>query len=65
VRLLASDAHAAGVREAGLSRAARTVGDDALARWLTVDVPGALLAGDDLPPRPASGGPRRRRWRRS
>jgi hypothetical protein len=26
--------------------------DEALARWLTIDVPAAMLAGERLPPRP-------------
>jgi len=57
--LVASDAHAPGVREAGLSAARRAVGDEALGRWLTEEVPAALLAGAELPERPAM--PRRRR----
>jgi protein-tyrosine phosphatase len=57
--LLASDAHAPAVRAAGLSAAARSLGDQSLARWLTRDVPAALLASEELPPRPT---PRRRRW---
>jgi protein-tyrosine phosphatase len=60
--LLASDAHAPDVRSVGLAAAARAVGDDALARWLTNDVPEALLDGRDLPNRPES--PRRRLLRR-
>lgn len=56
--LIASDAHSPGVREAGLSAAAEAVGGGDLARWLTWSVPTALLAGEELPPRPA--GPRRR-----
>ncbi|RDI74869.1 Capsular polysaccharide biosynthesis protein [Gaiella occulta] len=51
--LIASDAHAAGVREAGMSQAAAAVGGGELARWLTSDVPAALLEGDELPARPA------------
>jgi protein-tyrosine phosphatase len=51
--LLASDAHAPSVRAAGLSAAARAVGDRALSRWLTVDVPRAIVEGAPLPPRPA------------
>lgn len=50
--LLASDAHHASVREVGMSSAAATVGDGALARWLTVDVPRAILDDAPLPDRP-------------
>jgi len=57
--LIASDAHAPGVREAGLSAAARAVGGRALAQWLTSNVPEAILEGENLPPRPA--GPSGRR----
>jgi protein-tyrosine phosphatase len=63
--LIASDAHAPALRAVGMTDAAAAVGDDALARWLTHDVPAALLAGDGLPPRPArakKGG--MLRWRR-
>jgi protein-tyrosine phosphatase len=49
---VASDAHGPGVREAGLSAAAAAVGGGELGRWLTHDVPAALLAGTALPPRP-------------
>jgi protein-tyrosine phosphatase len=61
---LASDAHSPRVRQAGLSAAARSLGDDALARWLTRDVPAALLAGDALPARPDSSRRLRRLLRR-
>lgn len=57
--LLASDAHAADVREGRLGAAVSAVGDARLARWLTEDVPGALVAGSALPERPRSS-----RWRR-
>lgn len=60
--LLASDAHAPDVRSTGLSKAARAAGDRSLVRWLTRDVPAALLDGRDLPDRPES--PRRRLLRR-
>lgn len=60
--LLASDAHAPDVRSVGLTAAASAAGDDALARWLTEDVPDALLTGRELPERPES--PRRRLLRR-
>lgn len=52
--LVASDAHAPDVRSVGLRGAAAAAGDDALARWLTEDVPEALLAGLPLPARPES-----------
>ena len=62
--LVASDAHAPAVREAGLSAAAAAVGGGELGAWLTRDVPAALLASHELPPRPPL--PRRgllSRWR--
>lgn len=55
--MIASDAHTPEVRGIGMSAAAAAVGDDALARWLTDDVPAAILAGNPIPERPA---PRRR-----
>lgn len=61
--LLASDAHRAEVREAGMQAAARTVGEEALARWLTEEVPGAIVTGEPIPPRPRPSA-RRRRWSR-
>jgi protein-tyrosine phosphatase len=50
--LIASDAHSPAVRGIGMSDAARALGDDALARWLTVDVPAAIVEGVALPARP-------------
>ena len=50
--LLASDAHLPEVRQVGLSAAVRAVGDDALAQWLTVGVPRAIVEDRPLPPRP-------------
>jgi hypothetical protein len=35
-----------------MAAAARTVGDDALARWLTEEVPQAVLEGEHVPRRP-------------
>jgi protein-tyrosine phosphatase len=58
--LVASDAHTAAIRAAGMGRAAGAIGDPELARWLTEDVPGALLDGRPLPSRPE--GRRKRRW---
>jgi protein-tyrosine phosphatase len=58
--LLASDAHHASVREVGMTEAATKVGNPALARWLTWDVPAAILADEKIPlrPRVKSGGNR-------
>ena len=58
--VLASDAHAPDIRAVGLTDACEAVGDDGLARWLVEDAPAAILAGEDLPSRPAPG--RRRRF---
>ena len=52
VHMVASDAHAPSIRAVGMSAAARAVGGAALARWLTSDVPGAILEDAPLPPRP-------------
>jgi protein-tyrosine phosphatase len=51
--MVVSDAHSPEVREVGLSGARVAIGDEALARWLTEDVPQAILEGEDLPPRPS------------
>jgi len=40
------------VRSIGMTASAEAVGDEALAAWLTRDVPAALLAGGPLPARP-------------
>ena len=58
--LLASDAHAPSLRQIGMSAATEAVGDPALARWLTVDVPSAIVGGMQIPERPQA--PRRRRF---
>jgi protein-tyrosine phosphatase len=60
--LLASDAHDPVHRPAALSGAAALL-DAPLARWLTTDVPRAIVAGAELPDRPAA--QRRSRWRRA
>ena len=52
--MLASDAHAPSIRQIGMSAAVRELGDAALARWLTEEVPRAVIAGGPLPPRPVS-----------
>jgi len=56
--LVASDAHEAAIRAVGMAAAAEAAGDEALGRWLTHDVPAAIVAGTAPPPRPAK---RRRR----
>lgn len=59
--MIASDAHAPGVRQVGMSAAAAAVGDESLAAWLTCEVPAAVVDGAPVPIRPA---PRARRmWR--
>ena len=58
--IVASDAHAPSVRAIGLSHAAATLRFPELVRWLTLDVPAALVAGEALPERPE----RRRTQRR-
>lgn len=50
--LVASDAHEAEVRAVGLSGACVAIGDETLARYLTLDVPVAIVASADPPPRP-------------
>lgn len=62
--LIASDAHAASVRAFTLRAAAAAVGDGTFARWLTQDVPGALLEGRPLPPRPQRRRTMRLPWHR-
>jgi protein-tyrosine phosphatase len=57
--LIASDAHHPGIRAVGMAAAARAVGDEALAHWLTDGVPRAVVDGGELPERPE---PRRRGW---
>jgi len=59
VHLLASDAHGPDLRAVGLSPARAAVGDAARARWLTEDMPAAIVAGGELPAPPARGGRRR------
>ncbi len=54
VHLLASDAHHAAVREIGMTRAVKKIGGGELGRWLSEDVPGAIVRGEPLPPRPES-----------
>jgi len=62
--LLASDAHAPSVRAIGMGAAVEALRDEELGRWLTVEVPGAILENQSLPPRPHTARPRRRFFRR-
>jgi protein-tyrosine phosphatase len=61
--LLASDAHTAAIRGIGMSAAIGAIDDPSFARWLSHDVPAAIVADEPLPHppdrRPRS---RRRRW---
>lgn len=52
VHMLGSDAHSPGVRAIGLSSAHAAVGDPAVGRWLTEDLPDAIVRGRPIPPRP-------------
>lgn len=61
--LIASDAHGPAVRAIGMKAASLEVDED-LARWLTEDVPRAILEGTTVPPRPDDR-PRRRWFRRA
>jgi protein-tyrosine phosphatase len=47
--LIASDAHAPDVRAVGLTDAVRAIDDADLARWLTLDVPRAIVEGGVVP----------------
>jgi protein-tyrosine phosphatase len=60
--LVASDVH---LRDsgAGLAAAVEEISDEALARWLTMDVPRAIVHDDPIPARPS--GRRTRRWKRA
>jgi protein-tyrosine phosphatase len=63
VHVLASDAHAPAVRRGGLSDAVAALRDEGLARYLTEEVPAAIIAGERIPERGMAKGPRRRRFR--
>ena len=61
--LVASDAHRPSVRAIGLRSAADAVGDRALAGWLTLEVPRAIVDREPVPPRPRPIRPRRHFFR--
>lgn len=52
VHVLASDSHGSHISREGLGAAAVNIGDPGLARYLTVEVPGAIVAGEPVPGRP-------------
>ena len=51
VHVLASDSHGPHISREGLGAVARGIGDPELARYLTVEVPGAIVAGLPVPER--------------
>jgi protein-tyrosine phosphatase len=57
---VASDCHDRYHRPPGMAQALGDAGLKGLADWLTIEVPGAILAGAELPPRPAAVGAVRR-----
>jgi protein-tyrosine phosphatase len=52
--LVASDTHGRDSRTLGAAPVARILRDDALAHWLTEEVPAAVMAGAPIPERPRS-----------
>jgi protein-tyrosine phosphatase len=66
---VASDAHDVGARPPSIAAELRAAGAQDLEDWLTREVPGAILSGAEIPPRPptsfGSGRGRGRRWRLS
>lgn len=57
--MIASDAHAASGARLGIKSAARELGDSDLFRWLSEDVPLAIVRNTQIPERPTSPRPRR------
>jgi protein-tyrosine phosphatase len=62
VHNVASDAHDTLTRPPGISDALAKAGWTSIEAWACQVVPAALLAGEALPPRPATAAKRRRRW---
>ena len=54
VHVLASDSHGPHISREGLGAVARSIGDPELARYLTFEVPGAIVAGEPIPVRSGS-----------
>ena len=64
VHNVTSDAHDAERRAPSIAAELRSAGLEPLAEWLASEVPQAILAGEDPPPRPQGAlPPRARRWR--
>jgi protein-tyrosine phosphatase len=64
VHNVASDAHDVDGRAPGMAAEIEQAGLAPLARWLTEEVPGAILDGSEIPPRPPAAHARgHRRWR--
>ena len=62
--LVAADWHGPDIPRASLSDACSAIGDPKLARWLSEDVPGAIVEDRPLPERPRRAPRRLGRWRR-
>jgi protein-tyrosine phosphatase len=52
VHVIASDSHGPHITRGGIPAAVEALGDEALARYLTVDVPTAIAGGKDAPAHP-------------
>jgi len=55
VHVLASDSHGPHISREGMAAAAAMLNDPELARYLTVEAPGAIVAGEPVPERPQVG----------
>jgi protein-tyrosine phosphatase len=55
VHVLASDSHGPHISREGMATAAASLDDPELARYLTVEAPGAIVAGEPVPERPQVG----------
>jgi protein-tyrosine phosphatase len=61
--LVASDAHSPIVRQVGMMDAIDVIGNRGLARWLSTQIPEAIVTDERLPDRPRRGERRGRFWR--
>jgi protein-tyrosine phosphatase len=64
VHNVAADSHDAVHRPPSIAAELERAGLEPLAEWLTVSVPAAILAGTEIPPRPALARPPARSWLR-